>query len=403
MKWFKHNSTANMDAKLQEVMLDYGLEGYGLYWYCLELVAGNVEPENLTFELEHDCRIIARNTGSPVQRIQEMMTRFIKLGLFEGAEGKITCLKLSKLSDDYTSKLVRKKPSQAIDSKGVLETPTNSEKNPLDKIRIDKNRLDKNKTDKNKKTDPAPCLISEIFDFWKVTMGKKRSKLSDALKSKIQARLTDGFSPEDLRAAITGCAQSKFHMGDNDEGSLHNSVELIFRNSTKTEEFIERNDNYLRRTAHEESTGNAPRKPTSGVTATDIFAGGNSHSRSCPETHSAFVREINPVLRESMAESVREHGAPEAITSGMEQSDPRGAIDASADEVSAGWPQDPQGQEWQRESVPSQPNGVLGDVSAQESLGDHGFTRPEKRAEAGMHYAEAVEQEHAPSDLSGCE
>ena len=64
MKWFKHEAAANMDAKLQEVLLDYGLEGYGLYWYCLELIAGKVEPGNLTFELEHDCRIIARTTGS---------------------------------------------------------------------------------------------------------------------------------------------------------------------------------------------------------------------------------------------------------------------------------------------------------------------------------------------------
>ena len=30
MKWFKHDSDANLDAKLQNVLLDYGLEGYGL-------------------------------------------------------------------------------------------------------------------------------------------------------------------------------------------------------------------------------------------------------------------------------------------------------------------------------------------------------------------------------------
>ena len=54
MKWFKHEATANMDAKLQEVLLDYGLEGYGLYWYCLELIAGNVEADKLTFELADD-------------------------------------------------------------------------------------------------------------------------------------------------------------------------------------------------------------------------------------------------------------------------------------------------------------------------------------------------------------
>ena len=137
MKWFKHEATANMDAKLQEVLLDYGLEGYGLYWYCLELIAGNVEADKLTFELEHDARIIARNTGSSVQRVEEMMGRFSSLGLFENSDGVITCLKLAKVSDDYTSKMVRIKGTQALDSKRVLQTPTNSEKVPLDKTKLD--------------------------------------------------------------------------------------------------------------------------------------------------------------------------------------------------------------------------------------------------------------------------
>lgn len=99
MKWFKHDTDANMDAKLQEVLLDYGLVGYGLYWYCLELIAGKISLDNLTFSLEHDCRIIARNTGSTVQHVSEMMTRFVELGLFENQDGLITCLKLAKRLD----------------------------------------------------------------------------------------------------------------------------------------------------------------------------------------------------------------------------------------------------------------------------------------------------------------
>jgi len=85
-----------MDARLQEVLLDYGLEGYGLYWYCLELITNKVTSDNITFQLEHDARVIARNTGSTPQKVQEMMSRFIDLGLFENVEGAITCLKLAK-------------------------------------------------------------------------------------------------------------------------------------------------------------------------------------------------------------------------------------------------------------------------------------------------------------------
>lgn len=99
MQWFKHDADANADAKLQNVLLDYGLEGYGLYWYCIEMIAGKVCVENLNFELEHDARIIARNTGSTPQKVEEMMKYFVKVGLFECSEGVITCLKMAKRLD----------------------------------------------------------------------------------------------------------------------------------------------------------------------------------------------------------------------------------------------------------------------------------------------------------------
>ena len=95
MEWFKHDSNANLDEKLQEVLLDYGLEGYGLYWYCVELIVGKVSASNITFELKHDARIIARNTGSSAQKVEEMMKRFVDVGLFENTDGSITCLKVA--------------------------------------------------------------------------------------------------------------------------------------------------------------------------------------------------------------------------------------------------------------------------------------------------------------------
>lgn len=99
MKWFKHDSDANADAKIQNVLLDYGLEGYGLYWYCIELIVLKVDEDNINFDLEHDARIIARNTGSTPQKVSEMMAYFVKVGLFENSDGVITCLKLAKRLD----------------------------------------------------------------------------------------------------------------------------------------------------------------------------------------------------------------------------------------------------------------------------------------------------------------
>ena len=141
MRWVKHDTDANQDAKLQNVLLDYGLEGYGLYWYCIELIASKIDNDNITFELEHDARIIARNTGSTPQKVEEMMRYFVNLGLFEDSTGVITCIKLAKrLDKSMTSNPQMREIIGKLKSHDLIMTE--SAKPMQDKIRLDKNRED---------------------------------------------------------------------------------------------------------------------------------------------------------------------------------------------------------------------------------------------------------------------
>jgi len=99
LKWFKHDSDAHQDAKLKRVKMKYGMEGYGLYWYCIEMIAGNIDRNHITFELEHDAEIIAYDTGIHYELVQEMMTYMVDQNLFENTNGAITCMKLAKRID----------------------------------------------------------------------------------------------------------------------------------------------------------------------------------------------------------------------------------------------------------------------------------------------------------------
>ena len=165
MQWFKHDTSANMDAKLQDVLLDYGLEGYGLYWYCIELIAGKISKDNLTFSLEHDARIIARNTGSSPQKVQEMMKRFIDLGLFESSDGVITCLKLAKrLDQSMTSNAKMRELISAIKNHDGVMTESIEYLTESCKNRIEENRKEKNKQKvKHKRFNPP--TIEELSNY----------------------------------------------------------------------------------------------------------------------------------------------------------------------------------------------------------------------------------------------
>ena len=56
---------------------------------------------------------------------------------------------------------------------------------------------------------------------------------------KIKARLAEGYSVDDLKLAIDGCHRSPFHMGENDNGRKYNPLELIVRDGSKVQSFIE--------------------------------------------------------------------------------------------------------------------------------------------------------------------
>ncbi len=112
MNWFKHDSNANSDPKLKKLRMKYGLEGYGLYWYCVELIAGNVSASNVAFELEHDSEILAFDLGIHVDRVSEMMAYMVDLKLFDNEGGVIVCIALAKRADEYTAKALKKKLSE---------------------------------------------------------------------------------------------------------------------------------------------------------------------------------------------------------------------------------------------------------------------------------------------------
>lgn len=192
MEWFKHDSNANLDEKLQEVLLDYGLEGYGLYWYCIELIVGKVSADNITFELKHDARVIARNTGSSVQKVEEMMKRFVDVGLFENQAGAITCLKVAKrLMTSATSNPQMRNLIQNIKSNQEDNLPSRHRHDAVmqDKIRIDKIREEK----KDKYIPPIPAEL--LSDYMKIRKAKKSGDLTETAFK--------GIEREALKAGIT--------------------------------------------------------------------------------------------------------------------------------------------------------------------------------------------------------
>lgn len=153
MQWFKHQTTAHSDAKLEKVLIRYGADGYALYWYCLELIAGKVCATNITFELEHDAELLGHKLKIDSLRVEEIMKYMISLELFELSGKTVTCLKLAKSLDERWTR--------SADLKAVIRQSEDGLKTVYKPLPLDKNRRDKKRKDIGRFTPPTLAEVDE--------------------------------------------------------------------------------------------------------------------------------------------------------------------------------------------------------------------------------------------------
>ena len=77
-----------------------------------------------------------------------------------------------------------------------------------------------------------------VFAHWQKVMGHPRAVLDAKRQRLIEARLKDGYTVEDLCNAITGCSLSPYHMGQNEQGTRYDGIDLICRDGGKVDKFL---------------------------------------------------------------------------------------------------------------------------------------------------------------------
>jgi uncharacterized protein YdaU (DUF1376 family) len=92
------------------------------------------------------------------------------------------------------------------------------------------------------KTNVAPSSrrpdVEAVFSCWQQTHNHHRSILDKKRTKLITDRIKEGYSVDDLCLAIRGCKVSPHHMGQNDTGTVYDSLDLILRDASKVDQFI---------------------------------------------------------------------------------------------------------------------------------------------------------------------
>ena len=147
MKWFQHYSDSYTNLKLQELISEFGIEGYGVFWICCELVA----QQGINYKIDNGKnwkKALAYIVKLPLAKIDDILTKMGEINLIDKdayIKNSLFIPKMAEYSDDYSRRVRR-----------VSEhTPNN--------VRQDKIRLDKNiHTDSAKKPNTEDVLDSDI-------------------------------------------------------------------------------------------------------------------------------------------------------------------------------------------------------------------------------------------------
>lgn len=106
--------------------------------------------------------------------------------------------------------------------------------------------------------------IREVFDYWREVMAHPRARLDASRSRTVRAMLETGYTVDDLKLAIDGCAGSEWHRGHNDRQTVYDSLGLICRDADHVDKFMglgERLHNRVRARLEERARHDAPREP----------------------------------------------------------------------------------------------------------------------------------------------
>ena len=129
MKWFKHHTDAHNNLKFQKIFKDFGSEGYGLFWICVELVGR--EGNNFRVSAEKEWfSYLEKNSGIERKKIKTILQAFADTNLVDKKalnKGELYLPKLQERVDEYTDKVGRKS-RQSPDIVGKEEKRTDKKR-----------------------------------------------------------------------------------------------------------------------------------------------------------------------------------------------------------------------------------------------------------------------------------
>jgi predicted phage replisome organizer len=254
VKWIKIVTDIFDDEKILLIESMPEADAVIVIWFKLLCLAGknnNKGVFTLNDRIAYTDEMLATIFRRNINTVRLALKIFEQYGMIEIINGVITIPNWSKHQNldlidnrrEYQRQyMAKKRQEQKLiaeckpNCKPYCETTVNPIEEDIDK---EKDKEREEETIYSEKPD-FKADIQEIFDYYTyVFMGLyTRITLTDKRKTHIKARLTEGYTVEQIKQAILNIRTSSFHCGENDKGMMYATIEFICRSSENLERWV---------------------------------------------------------------------------------------------------------------------------------------------------------------------
>ena len=217
--WFKHDINARHDVKIVAMREKYGIAGYGAWWMLVEILR---ETEGYKLPIR-EIPLLRYSLGFP--EVEAFIDDCINVYYLLESDGEFVWSKsLMKRMEAYEELVAQRTAAGRLGGVAKAKQTVASAKQSLAKSG-DLIRLDKSRVDKKNIRDEFATQIDEVFEYFREKTGSQVRSTTQALRSKIRARLADGYTVEQCKKAI---AFSYISKKDNPDQRKFITIDTIF-------------------------------------------------------------------------------------------------------------------------------------------------------------------------------
>ena len=188
MKWFKHLTESHTNFKHRKIILEYGMESYGVYWICVELVGQ--QGKKFYIKAEEDWKsALIDITKLTWEKLEKYLISFSKVNLIcpkALKNGDLAIPKMKDYADEYSVRISRQYPDDVGVDKIRIEqirteyirlkgySLTNLSKNDYARLgKATKTLLERTKGDTNLVLRGLAWIAKQNYEWTLETLDKK--------------------------------------------------------------------------------------------------------------------------------------------------------------------------------------------------------------------------------------